>query len=156
MLNFGPKRFWPHRNLFLHMYKIYLHFIRIKKNVMLKWNSKVVILNRTYSYILVVIGIDYIGSCKSNYHTIMTTTALYGKWRKSSLSVCRFRVGQQIDPGFIWSEALFGLSLIIQIYPYRNETQWLFWGPTSWINIDYNGENVKNCLNQTCGKLPKV
>ena len=96
-----------------------------------------------FSYILVVICIDYIGSCKSNYHTIMTTMALYGKWRKSSLSVCRCRVGQQIDPWIIWSEALFGLSVIIQIYPYTNETQWLFWGPSSWINIDYNGEMLR-------------
>jgi hypothetical protein len=28
----------------------------------------------------VVIGTDYIGSCKSNYHTITATMASYMKW----------------------------------------------------------------------------
>jgi len=37
--------------------------------------------------VFVVIGTDYIGSCKSNYHTILTTTSL-GMMYSKNRSVC--------------------------------------------------------------------
>jgi hypothetical protein len=43
----------------------------------------------------VVIGNDCTGSCKSNYHTITTTTALYFKWN-NILCKCIYDVYLQI------------------------------------------------------------
>ena len=41
---------------------------------------------RTHNFTVVVIGTDCTGSCKSNYHTIMTMTAL--RWKNSYIAIC--------------------------------------------------------------------
>jgi hypothetical protein len=52
---------------------------------------------------LVMIGIDYTGSCKSNYHTIMTTTAPYIiiLWHKLIIIIRKHIICSNSKPYFL-------------------------------------------------------
>jgi len=64
---------------------------------------------QTLSHIvIVVIGTDCIGSCKSNYHMIMTTTALDYMWIRHRI-VVRHKRSQWCKSMLVWSTVYYDL-----------------------------------------------